>query len=61
MTKDKSKPASPARRSAGSPDTLTKTPTVELSESDLASVTGGDGKTKTADKQHQQLMAYIKG
>jgi hypothetical protein len=50
-----------ARRPAGSPDTLTTASAVELSESDLASVTGGDGKTKTADKQQQQLMAYIEG
>ncbi len=44
------------------PDSLTKTASIALSESDLANVTGGEGvnKAKTADKAYAQMDAYIK-
>jgi hypothetical protein len=56
------KPRAP--RESGSPDSLTKTASVELSESELEKVTGGDGvavnKAKTADKAYTQMDGYIK-
>jgi bacteriocin-like protein len=53
----------PKIRSAGSADSLTKSANIELSESELAEVSGGDitvNKAKTADKAYQQMDAYIK-
>ena len=53
-----------APRSSNSPDSLTKTTTIALSESELEKVTGGDGvtlnKAKSADKAYTQMDGYIK-
>ena len=63
----------PDRKTAGSPDSLTKTDSIALAESQLDKVTGGGtnttttitqdvtvNKAKTADKAYQQMDAYIK-
>jgi len=62
--------ASAAQRSAASPDSLTKTDSLALSESALATVSAGGAtttiqdvamnKSKTADKEHAKLDAFIK-
>jgi len=61
MSDQKPRTAQPA---AGSPDSLTKTASIALSESELQQVTGGDGvtvnKAKTADKAYAAMDAYIK-
>jgi hypothetical protein len=60
----------PDRKNAGSPDSLTKSESIALAESELDKVTGGDAasttqtvtvnKAKTADKAYQQMDAYIR-
>jgi hypothetical protein len=45
-------------KKAKSPDSLTKTASVALSERDLDKVSGG--KAKTADKAYTQMDGYIK-
>lgn len=54
-----------------SPDSLTKTASIELSESELSKVAGGEtvkiaqdvtvNKAKTADKAFQAMDGYIRG
>ena len=54
--------------SKSKPDSLTKAAGVELSESELAKVAGGEitqdvtvNKAKTADKAFKAMDAYIRG
>jgi hypothetical protein len=53
----------PKTKKPSTPDILTKAgkgASIELSESDLDKVAGGN-KAKTADKAYTQMDAYIKG